>query len=343
MLVCLLLSQFTILKKQARLPYAILVPGNVFLFFCHCSPNSSSSSSSPPKNVTLYCHNIDGEPLEMEDTSRNRPVKKCRSYSKSKRSRRRQGSHSSADRSPATKRSPASSESKICLDEQNINIENGCHVNPLCNGHCEVQKCTHLSKSCSPVSCPRDIPGPRTSNDSFNERRSVNSSDSGPHPASSCESDEDEAKKEEVPNDWNASSRTYNNNQNVSKRTRDGQDETCLSASSEDGCESSDIDAELAHNVMHESFEFWGQEGHIRRIVERPTRPASMELYEVWVNLFHSEVDPGFFLGRSAALPAKTTNIQKKEGYIPQNQRKKTTFCYFVLLSDPGGAHQLKS
>jgi hypothetical protein len=262
-----------------------------FSYFCHFSPNSSSSSSSPPKNVTLYCHNLDEEE-PLEDTSRNRPLKKCRSYNKSKRSRRRQGSHSSADRSPATKRSPASSsESKICLNEQHGGKENGFHVNPLCSEPCEVTKCKRLSKKCSQVSCPRVMPGcSRTSTESVTERRpshrALNSSDSGPHPASSCESDEED-KNESVPNELNIKLPTCNNNKNLSKRTRGSQDEPCLTASSEDGCESSDFETELAHSVRRESFDLMEEEEHVRRIVEQSSRP-SLERYEVRpLNYFH--------------------------------------------------------
>ncbi|KAK3727907.1 hypothetical protein QZH41_017736 [Actinostola sp. cb2023] len=244
-------------------------------------PNSSSSSSSHPKDLALNSHQLE---LTLQDeASRSRSsLKKSRGYYKSKRLRRRPGSQSSADRSPATKRSPMSPcGSNRCFNDHHISSENGMDDTLPNDDH---RDSTFMSSHNDAISPPRVIPGSGGSMACVGEqkanRNAPNSSDSGPHPASSCESDT-EVKNHSVANAWNVNLRTYNNNKNLSKRTRNQNEHRSTDSSEGDSAEISDIEADLSCNGRYEALELLEEDDdHIRRIVEHKGR-SSLERYEV--------------------------------------------------------------
>lgn len=221
------------------------------LYQCfHFSPNSSSSSSSPPKNLPLKCRHVDS--TLPEDSLRNRSsFKKNRSYYKSKR-KRRQGSQSSIDRSPVTKRSPMSpSAPKEFPNGDVLSHENG-----------DLSYDDELVAYNGATSPPKLIPGIRTS--------VHNSSDSGPHPASSCESDVENQNDPITACTWDVNPlRSYNNNTNISKRTRTHQNEQSLTDSSgENSGEISELE-DISCIDKHDPFELLEDEDeHLRQMLE---------------------------------------------------------------------------
>lgn len=197
---------------------------------------------------------------EESSTLRNRSsFKKNRGYYKSKR-RRRQGSQSSVDRSPATKRSPTlPCGSKTFLNDNPVSYQNG--VNGTLSND-EQDFSMHNGATSPPVMIPGVGKG------------APNSSDSGPHPASSCESDV-ENKNNLIPDTWNLNLRSYNNNTNNSKRTR-SQNERCSTDSSEENSgEISDFEEEFSCNGTFNPFEMLEMEDErIRRVMEDKGRPT---------------------------------------------------------------------
>lgn len=204
----------------------------------------------------------------QEDSLRSRSSsKKNRSYYKSKR-RRRQGSQSSVDRSPATKRSPISPCAPKEFLNGHVSYQDGI------NGDLSNDEIDDVVTDNGAMSPPRTIPGV--------SRSAPHSSDSGPHPASSCESDV-EHKNDSIPNTWDGNNLpSYNNNTNISKRTGTNQNEQCSTDSSEENNgEISDLEEDISCNLRYNPFEsIEDEDEHLRRIIEQ-TVGSTLEHYEV--------------------------------------------------------------
>ncbi|EDO37808.1 predicted protein [Nematostella vectensis] len=207
-----------------------------FLYF-H-SNNLSSSSSSPPRDEGLWCHQANGEHFY-------KAVKKPRPYPKAKR-RRRPGSQSSAECSPTLEAKGVMNNSSPCTETHKDATDS--HTTGAIGA--TPKDSTHINRD-------KAVTSGALGHESYSDPNST-CSEGGPQQSSSCGSSDD---------DWNVDLRTFNNNKN-----RSNQRQRRLTTSSDDNSVTSETGLENPNADQADLFDLSGHEEEVRRVIRQASR-----------------------------------------------------------------------